>query len=197
MNKITCLILAVVTITMFFSSCKKDDGLEIENPLEVIEYNLGITDREQSYSVNMVSDTIYYVYQYSNEYRNGSSVSKVNLYLSDMLNFLLSNDDYGYYGNGRHSKYSIASVGEVKSLKKINDIPTTGWAETISATPGTGYVIKAEGSTLDESYNESSRIKFTSYARVYIVSWIEGSMGGINGAVIQYQPNWKKVYEKE
>ena len=72
---------------------------------------------------------------------------------------------------------AIADVGSVRHLGKITSVPTSGWAYEVAVRPGHGYVVGSEYS------NE--------FARIYVKDWIEGTDGGILGAVIVYQDHWK------
>lgn len=74
-------------------------------------------------------------------------------------------------------KGQIADVGSVRNLGKVTSIPTSGWANEVAVKPGHGYVVSSD--FCDE------------YARVYVKDWIEGTSGGILGAVIVYQDHWK------
>lgn len=82
------------------------------------------------------------------------------------------------------SELAIASVGSVSSLSKIKSIPETGWVDEIAAHPGTGYVIR---------YNEvyGGNVGEFHYCRLYVEDWIKSTSGGIIGAVIWYEDNWK------
>ena len=90
------------------------------------------------------------------------------------------------YIDGNHSKGDIACVGSVSGLGKIKNIPSSGWAEEMAVHPGQGYVVrhKYDGGNGGK--------KFCKYARVYVEDWIEGTSGGIIGAVIRYEDNWKE-----
>ncbi len=82
------------------------------------------------------------------------------------------------------SNFEIASVGSVSSLSKIKNIPETGWVCEIAAHPGKGYVIR-----YNEVY-EGNTGEFH-YCRLYVEDWIKSTSGGIVGAVIWYEDNWK------
>lgn len=203
---------AVVAALLVVTSCKKDiDDSNLENPLEVVSpdevitFNLGIWDgysddncenqicvlsdsvtsiEYSNYSHSYYSDGTYtgsytYYYYYPQLRRYYSYPADLSVYLTEMLNFGLNSSSSDY------SRY-IASIGIVAGLTSINSIPTNGWSQTLSANAGEGYVVKAEGST--------ENFSFVSYSRIWIQSWIQGATGGVMGAVVQYQPNWKKIY---
>lgn len=74
----------------------------------------------------------------------------------------------------------IVSVGRVSGLSKVTDIPTSGWSSKVSIKEGHGYIIR--GSKSGKDYR---------YARVYVVDQFTGTSGGIIGATIRYEPDWK------
>lgn len=92
---------------------------------------------------------------------------KCHLTVSETNNF--------YVYNGE-----IASVGSVSSLSRIKKIPESGWVSEIAVQPGWGYVVRVKAQ--DGDYH---------YARVYVEDWIAGVGGGIIGAVLWYEDNWK------
>ena len=81
------------------------------------------------------------------------------------------------YGSGIAD---IVSVGRVSGLSKVTDIPTSGWSSKVSIKEGHGYIIR--GSKNGKDYR---------YARVYVVDQFTGTSGGIIGATIRYEPDWK------
>ena len=77
--------------------------------------------------------------------------------------------------NFKVSDGEIVCVGNVGGIGRINNIPQSGWAKELAVHPGQGYIIRFGNK----------------YARVYVVDWIEGTSGGIIGAIIRYQDNWR------
>lgn len=73
----------------------------------------------------------------------------------------------------------FASVGAVKGLGNVYIIPTTGWAEQMSVIAGNGYV----------AYSNNQ------FYRIYVVSDIVATTGGVIGADIKYQKPFKGVDE--
>lgn len=108
-------------------------------------------------------------------YSNGGDgiwlLNSVALEISSSNNFYLYNELYNIG--------EISCVGSVSSLGRIKKIPESGWVREISVNPEKGYIIRCK---VNGIYN---------YARVYVEDWIEGTNGGIIGAVIRYQDNWK------
>lgn len=86
------------------------------------------------------------------------------------LHITSSNNFSVWYGE-------ITDIGKVRNLEKIKNTPTSGWAKEVAVEPGHGYVIRS-------TYCER-------FARLYVEEYIEGVSGGILGAVIIYQDNWK------
>lgn len=209
--------LFLATIVISFTSCEKENGNDvgsllptdttlIENPEEVITFNLGISNESgDSYSIEILHDSARYYninYEYGIQtYSDGSPMPNRNywytdndisdrtvydasiyLYLTEMLNFEVEKNTTG---NTLYNLGGITSVGQVSGLSSITSIPATGWNQTLAATVGTGYIVKASGAT--------KYYRFESYARIYVSQWIQNGSGDIVGAVIQYQPNWKKI----
>lgn len=69
----------------------------------------------------------------------------------------------------------FASVGAVKGLGNVANIPTTGWASQVAVIPGNGYV----------AYNNSR------FYRLYVTDYITATSGGIIGADVKYQKPFK------
>lgn len=76
----------------------------------------------------------------------------------------------------------FSSVGAVNGLGNVSYIPTNGWTDKIKVTPGEGYVAY-------DSYKNK-------YYRIYVVSYIVSTTGGIIGADIKYQEPFKGVDEE-
>lgn len=73
---------------------------------------------------------------------------------------------------------SIARFGSVSGISAITSIPSSGWVGKIAVNPGTGYVIRYG----DYGYT---------YIRLYVKNWIVSTSGGIIGATVVYQDNWR------
>lgn len=69
----------------------------------------------------------------------------------------------------------FASIGAVRGLGNITNIPTTGWASEVAVVPGNGYVAYAN----DKFY------------RMYVVNYILNTSNGIIGADVKYQEPFK------
>ena len=80
----------------------------------------------------------------------------------------------GYAGS---SYYSFVSLGKMKGLGNVTAIPQDGWNYSVAVNPGEGYVVRYKG------YYDSQAI----YARLYVVSEIAGTSGGIIGYTIKCQ----------
>lgn len=116
--------------------------------------------------------------------------------------FLRYNDRYNKgissYGSTINKK-CIVSVGAVKGLGSIKNIPENGWAEKVAVQPGHGYIIKYESEVISKDIkgdiyylghpdNEFQTI--VRYARFYVDEWMENTYGGIIGASVKYQGDW-------
>ena len=155
-----------------FSSCEK------ENDSTGIEMRMRNHDNgDDGVTLLKVDDARYYYYnQDYGEYED----SYVYLEISNSNNF----DLYREYSDG-----DIVCVGKVNGLSKITKIPSSGWAQEVAVQPGQGYIIRSKNL---ESSDRVQYKTFCKYARVYVVDWIEGTSGGIIGAVIRYEDNWKE-----
>ena len=169
--------LMAMALGMSFSSCEKEDndstGIEVSlrnNGNDCVPL-LGVEDACQV--------RIYCDGELECEL---SSPSWVDLTINNSNNF----DPRGSY-----SDVDVVCVGEVSGLSKITEIPTSGWVKQVAVQPGQGYIIRSKNCTsINENvtYNKT----FCKYACVYVVDWIEGTSGGIIGAVIRYEDNWKE-----
>ena len=172
----------VAAVGLNFSSCSDDDDLEQTN----ITSN---ADPEGTIVVNMNNDGSAVSIQmdkYTYTYRNWEDkvVSEtanpyVDLEIDKVNNFRVRRT---YWGD-----VDIVSVGQVSGLGKVNSIPTAGWSDKTAVIPKCGYIIRHQ-QKLGENYTPR---KIVQYARVYVVDYIEGVSGGIIGAVIKYQGDWK------
>ena len=79
----------------------------------------------------------------------------------------------GYEGS---SYYSFVSLGKMKGLGNVTAIPQDGWNYSVAVNPGEGYVVRYK-------YYDRQAI----YARLYVVSEIAGTSGGIIGYTIKCQ----------
>ena len=93
----------------------------------------------------------------------------------------MSSSNNFFFPEGGYSLADIASIGRVNSLSGITTIPNSGWCDEIAVHPGTGYVIRYKNFDTDSFH----------YGRVYVEEWIESTSGGIIGAVLWYENNWK------
>lgn len=80
-----------------------------------------------------------------------------------------------YITNENFSGYlcHFSSLGKVKGLGNVANIPTTGWVSQIAVKPGHGYV------AYDGMRNK--------YYRIFVTDYIVSTLGGIIGAEIKYQ----------
>lgn len=160
-----------------FSSCEKDDG----------SAGIEVRMRNQGDIIEMLRvDSAYYYAPYVNSY--GYQVggywerSWVELAITSSNNFYLS---------GSRCDCDIVCVGSVGGLGRINNIPSSGWTNQVAVQPGQGYIIRSKNPNGNNGANYYNQ--WYKYARVYVVDWIEGaSSGGILGAIIRYQDNWKE-----
>jgi hypothetical protein len=88
--------------------------------------------------------------------------------------FFIGNNNNFYSWTGR---VEFATVGKVNGLGNVTRIPTSGWANQVAVVPGQGYVVAFRNWNTEE----------VTYLRMYVLSWVEASTGGIIGARITYQ----------
>lgn len=93
---------------------------------------------------------------------------------------------------------AIASVGKVSGFSKIKKVPplniSGGWAQEVAVEPGMGYVVisyDSNGTIVDE--NGDTYVA----ARIWVEDWIEGTSGGIIGAVVYYEYVWSSTIKEE
>lgn len=100
--------------------------------------------------------------------------------MNQLNNLQAASTDEGY-SNGGVEEAEICSLGKVKNLSDIKSIPESGWAYQSAAVPGYGYIYRLR-------YLWSTKV---TYARIYVVDYIKNTSGGIIGATVKYQQNWK------
>lgn len=153
-------LLCIAFGALFFSSCSKDDDAENDNGGVVINPDKNIPDPKGTITMNMmVGDD------------KDKSVS-----INDFGTIQI-NSAYNFMGYEGSSYYSFVSLGKMKGLGNVTAIPQDGWNYSVAVNPGEGYVVRYKG------YYDSQAI----YARLYVVSEIAGTSGGIIGYTIKCQ----------
>lgn len=159
-------LLCVAFGALFFSSCSKDDDAENDNGGVVINPDKNIPDPKGTVTLNiMIGDD-----ENKRVDINGFGTIQIN----SAYNFV------GYDYN-----YSFVSLGKLKGLGNVTAIPQDGWNRSVAVNPGEGYVARlVSGGYYDDnnSYSYSYR-----YARLYVVSEITGTSGGVIGYTIKCQ----------
>lgn len=152
-------LLCVAFGALVFSSCSKDDDAGNDDGV-VINPDKNIPDPKGTITLNMmVGDD------------NDKSVS-----INDFGTIKI-NSAYNFKG----SSCSFVSLGKMKGLGNVTAIPQDGWNSYVAVNPGEGYVVRHE---IYDSY--SYQYKY-SYARLYVVSAIAGTSGGVIGYTIKCQ----------
>lgn len=152
-------LLCVAFGALIFSSCSKDDDAENDNSGPVINPDKNIPDPKGTITMNMmVGDD------------KDKSVS-----INDFGTIKI-NSAYNFEG----SSCSFVSLGKMKGLGNVTAIPQDGWNSYVAVNPGEGYVVRRINyyNYSDEQY---------SYARLYVVSAIAGTSGGVIGYTIKCQ----------
>lgn len=151
--------LCVAFGALVFSSCSKDDDAGNDDGV-VINPDKNIPDPKGTITLNMmVGDD------------NDKSVS-----INDFGTIKI-NSAYNFEG----SSCSFVSLGKMKGLGNVTAIPQDGWNSYVAVNPGEGYVVRHK---IYDSY--SYQYKY-SYARLYVVSAIAGTSGGVIGYTIKCQ----------
>lgn len=155
----TFFLLCIAFGALLFSSCSKDDDAGNDDGV-VINPDKNIPDPKGTITLNMmVGDD------------NDKSVS-----INDFGTIKI-NSAYNFEG----SSCSFVSLGKMKGLGNVTAIPQDGWNSYVAVNPGEGYVVRHE---IYDSY--SYQYKY-SYARLYVVSAIAGTSGGVIGYTIKCQ----------
>lgn len=159
-------LLCVAFGALFFSSCSKDDDAENDDGGVVINPDKNIPDPKGTVTLNiMIGDD-----ENKRVDINGFGTIQIN----SAYNFV-----------GYDSNYSFVSLGKLKGLGNVTAIPQDGWNRSVAVNPGEGYVARlVSGGYYDDnnSYSYSYR-----YARLYVVSEITGTSGGVIGYTIKCQ----------
>lgn len=159
-------LLCVAFGALFFSSCSKDDDAENDNDGVVINPDKNLPDPTGTVTLNiMIGDD-----ENKRVDINGFGTIQIN----SAYNFV------GYDYN-----YSFVSLGKMKGLGNVTAIPQDGWNRSVAVNPGEGYVARlVSGGYYDDNYSYSESYR---YARLYVVSEIAGTSGGVIGYTIKCQ----------
>lgn len=157
-------LLCVAFGALFFSSCSKDDDAENDNGGVVINPDKNLPDPTGTVTLNiMIGDD-----ENKRVDINGFGTIQIN----SAYNFV-----------GYDSNYSFVSLGKLKGLGNVTAIPQDGWNRSVAVNPGEGYVARlVSGGYYDDNNSYSYR-----YARLYVVSEITGTSGGVIGYTIKCQ----------
>lgn len=152
-------LLCVAFGALFFSSCSKDDDAENDNSGPVINPDKNIPDPKGTITMNMMVGD------------DGDKAVSINDFGTIKINSAYNFVGYDY-------NYSFVSLGKMKGLGNVTAIPQDGWNRSVAVNPGDGYVVRCKRYYSDELYI---------YARLYVVSEIAGTSGGVIGYTIKCQ----------
>ena len=152
-------LLCVAFGALFFSSCSKDDDAENDNGGVVINPDKNIPDPKGTITMNMMVG--------DDEGKRVSIKDFGTIQISSAYNF-----------KGYEYNCSFVSLGKMKGLGNVTAIPQDGWNSSVAVNPGDGYVVRCK-----EYYGTAQYI----YARLYVVSEIAGTSGGVIGYTIKCQ----------
>lgn len=157
-------LLCVAFGALFFSSCSKDDDAENDNGGVVINPDKNIPDPKGTVTLNIMI---------------GDDENK-RVYINDFGTIQI-NSAYNFVGES--SNCSFVSLGKLKGLGNVTAIPQDGWNRSVAVNPGDGYVARVWN-----YYNYNDTYTYTYiYARLYVVSEITGTSGGVIGYTIKCQ----------
>lgn len=160
-------LLCVAFGALVFSSCSKDDDPENDNSGPVINPDKNIPDPTGTVTLNiMIGDD-----ENKRVDINGFGTIQIN----SAYNFV-----------GYNSNYSFVSLGKMKGLGNVTAIPQDGWNRSVAVNPGEGYVARLVSGYYDDYVSGSYAYTYT-YARLYVVSEITGTSGGVIGYTIKCQ----------
>ena len=160
-------LLCVAFGALFFSSCSKDDDAENDNSGPVINPDKNIPDPKGTVTLNiMIGDD-----KNKRVDINGFGTIQIN----SAYNFV-----------GESSNCSFVSLGKLKGLGNVTAIPQDGWNRSVAVNPGEGYVARLVSGYYDDYVSGSYAYTYT-YARLYVVSEITGTSGGVIGYTIKCQ----------
>lgn len=152
-------LLCVAFGALIFSSCSKDDDAENDNGGVVINPDKNIPDPKGTITMNMMVG--------DDEGKRVSIKDFGTIQISSAYNF-----------KGYEYNCSFVSLGKMKGLGNVTAIPQDGWNSSVAVNPGDGYVVRCK-----EYYGAAQYI----YARLYVVSAIAGTSGGVIGYTIKCQ----------
>lgn len=152
-------LLCVAFGALVFSSCSKDDDAENDNSGPVINPDKNIPDPKGTITMNMMV---------------GDDKDK-RVSIKDFGTIQISS---AYNFEGYEYNCSFVSLGKMKGLGNVTAIPQDGWNSSVAVNPGDGYVVRCK-----EYYGAAQYI----YARLYVVSEIAGTSGGVIGYTIKCQ----------
>lgn len=152
-------LLCVAFGALLFSSCSKDDDAENDNSGPVINPDKNIPDPKGTITMNMMVG--------DDEGKRVSIKDFGTIQISSAYNF-----------KGYEYNCSFVSLGKMKGLGNVTAIPQDGWNSSVAVNPGDGYVVRCK-----EYYGAAQYI----YARLYVVSEIAGTSGGVIGYTIKCQ----------
>lgn len=152
-------LLCVAFGALIFSSCSKDDDAENDDSGPVINPDKNIPDPKGTITMNMMVG--------DDEGKRVSIKDFGTIQISSAYNF-----------KGYEYNCSFVSLGKMKGLGNVTAIPQDGWNSSVAVNPGDGYVVRCK-----EYYGAAQYI----YARLYVVSEIAGTSGGVIGYTIKCQ----------
>ena len=155
-------LLCIAFGALLFSSCSKDD--DAENGSEVINPDKNVPDPTGTVTLNIIvgdddDDKSVYI--------NGFSTIRIN-------------SAYNFVGDD----CLFVSLGKMKGLGNVVEIPQRGWNASVAVSTGNGYIARARHYYIDVV---DGIIYYYTYARLYVVKEIVGTSGMVIGYTIKCQ----------
>ena len=165
------MMLIIVLVSLCTFSCSKDDdeGGTKDDPVTA-------ADPEGTIVANLTNT---FIYTKNGYYDNGISTMNGGQYV--YLGMNSSNNLHAVAAGHDGTQAQIVSIGKVNGLSSIKNIPEQGWTNQVAAIQGYGYVYRS-------CYY--GRAPYT-YARIYVVDYMNSTSGGIMGCTIKYQQKWE------
>ena len=186
-NEILRKAMMIVALFTLFVSCNKEKQNSKEDPVGSIEAFVRNDDRWSFATISLGRYDYTITYSgWSPDFHENEPL-EVGLDIDGSNNFFLRYD--GGQGGEMKEKF-IACVGKVSGLGYIETVPSSGWSARLAVQPGYGYVIRYRGSE-NQRPNYTLDSSLERYARFYVIEWMTSTYGGIIGAKVRFEPEWK------
>jgi len=164
--RLLTILFMAIAVSMGCTSCEKTNQDDVDNG-----YYLEVKIRNGG----SLEDNCAYLFSLRSIDENIGITAPACLSINNADNFYIYSEALEY-----HASADIVCIGKASVMDKINDIPNSGWSVQAPVKEGYGYI--ARGKDYDGTLH---------YARLYVVNRLTNSSGGVIGATIRYEPDWK------